>query len=94
MEPCARNDAGRNEQSNGAAPAPLFWVSGSPTEKAVPSGPAPHPQRPAFSPAHGKLTEGLTEFALKDGKFHSKVKLDALMPGKTASHQVYFSLNM
>jgi hypothetical protein len=37
----------------------------------------------------GKLTEGLTEFALKDGKFHSKVKLDALMPGKTAPHLGY-----
>jgi hypothetical protein len=32
----------------------------------------------------GKFTEGLTNFALKGGKFHLSVKLDASMPGKTA----------
>ena len=37
----------------------------------------------------GKLTEGRTDFAPRGGNLHSRVELDASMPGKTAFHQVY-----
>jgi len=38
----------------------------------------------------GKLSEGLTDFALKGGNLHRRMELDASLLGKTAFHLASF----